>query len=213
MFIAPLRGDPFAVPESCRTMSVLQAPRRLLVSLRDRWDAYLHPKRHATAIRRLRDPYPRHVVFVCLGNVCRSPYAAYVATRLGMGQQASVDSAGFIGPDRSPPDAALRIAVKRGTDHAGHKSKLLTTELAGKADALVIFDRYNASRMRSAFPAQTDRVFWLGDFDPVWAGKRAIIDPWGKPDEEFDVTFERIERCVTVMLEAMEDPDGGPRRS
>lgn len=186
-------------------MPVLQALRRALVSVRDRWDAYRHPRRRSAASRRLRHRSPKHIVFVCLGNVCRSPYAAHVGTRLGIGRHVSVDSAGFIGPDRSPPDAALRVARSRGTDHGDHRSKLLTSEMAAKADALVIFDRYNASRMKSAFPAQTGRVFWLGDFDPVWSGKRAIIDPWGKSDEEFDVTFERIERCVAVMLEALEE--------
>lgn len=189
-------------------MSVLQPLRRVLVSLRDRWDAYRHPKRLADARRRLRHQTRRHVVFVCLGNVCRSPYAARVAARLGMDRHVEIDSAGFIGPDRGPPDAALRVALRRGTDHADHRSKLLSSELAEKADALVVFDRYNVARMRSTFPAHMDRIFWLGDFDPVWSGKRAIIDPWGKADEEFDVTFERIERCVAVMLEVMEERGG-----
>lgn len=143
---------------------------------------------------------PRICVFVCLGNVCRSPYAARVAAAT---DGVSFDSAGFIGPDRSPPDAALRVALQRGVDHSDHRSKILTPELADRADALFVFDRYNVARMKAAFPQQLKRTFWLGDFDPVWSGKRAIIDPWGKSDGEFDITFERIERCVASLLDTL----------
>lgn len=189
-------------------MPVLQALRRFLVTLRDRWDVYRHPERHASARRRLGTRDAEHIVFVCLGNVCRSPYAARVAAGRAVREDLTIDSAGFIGPDRPPPDTALRIARRRGLDHADHRSKLLTRELAENADALVIFDRYNVARLRTSFPEHADRMFWLGDFDPWWSGKRAIIDPWGKDDAAFDETFARIERCVDVMLQVIEAPDG-----
>ncbi len=182
-------------------MTVIGAPRRLLVSLRDRGDEYLHPRRRASAKERLVGLQPRVCVFVCLGNVCRSPYAARVAAAT---DRVSVDSAGFIGPDRSPPDAALRVALERGLDHSDHRSKILTPELANRADALFVLDRYNVARMRAAFPQQMNRTFWLGDFDPIWSGKRAIIDPWGKNDVDFHSTFERIERCLASLLNTLD---------
>jgi protein-tyrosine-phosphatase len=55
--------------------------------------------------------------------------------------------------------------------------------------------------VRSTAGAKADRILWLGDFDPEWAGKRAIADPWGKPVEEFQRTFERIERCVNAVVD------------
>jgi len=182
---------------------IFSLPRRILVAARDHWDAQSHPRRLDTAQVRMRERAPTSVVFVCLGNVCRSPYAARVAER-DAGGRITVDSAGFIGPNRPPPDAALRVAQRRGVDHADHRSKPLTPQMVAHADALVVFDRFNVARMRAEFPGHMERVFWLGDFDPVWAGKRAIIDPWGKDDTEFDITFERIERCVAAMLEAID---------
>ena len=184
-------------------MSIFSLTRRALVAVRDGWDAHTHPRRRAAARARLRDLAPTSIVFVCLGNVCRSPYAARIAEQMAP-DRLRFDSAGFIGPGRQPPDGALRVAVERGTDHADHRSKLLTAELAAEAGALVVFDRYNVARMRSAFPQHMDRVFWLGDFEPVWAGKRAIIDPWGKEDADFHLTFERIERCVSEMIAAVD---------
>lgn len=193
-------------------MPVLKALRRILVAVRDRWDAHRHPTRHVSARGRLETWGADHIVFVCLGNVCRSPYAARVAMARRNGPDLAVDSAGFIGPDRSPPDTALRVAKRRGIDHGDHRSKLLTPELAEKADALFIFDRYNVARLRTSFPGHADRMIWLGDLDPKWSGKRAIIDPWGKDEAEFEETFARIERCVDVVLEVLATPEGSGSR-
>jgi protein-tyrosine phosphatase len=140
------------------------------------------------------------VLFVCLGNICRSPYAERVLARRGNGAL-RVHSAGFIGPGRRPPPEALEVARARGIEHAEHVSRTLTRELLEGADVLFVFDRHLARRVRSTAGARADRILWLGDFDPEWAGKRAIADPWGKPVEEFQRTFARIERCVDALVD------------
>jgi len=62
---------------------------------------------------------PRSILLVCHGNLCRSPYAA---ARLGkllpppLAAKVRVDSAGFLGPDRPPPLAAVAVAGARGVD-------------------------------------------------------------------------------------------------
>lgn len=153
---------------------------------------------------RLAKMRPRSVLFVCLGNVCRSPYAKWSAeARL---QEApaphTFDSAGFIGPDRPPPDPALTAARGRGIDHGSHRSKTLDAELVNGSDLVVIFDRGNLKRLRRTKGARTDHVLRLGDLDSEWTGKRAIIDPWGKADEEFERTFARIDRCLDALIAA-----------
>ncbi len=115
-----------------------------------------------------------------------------------------VDSAGFIGPGRPPPDTALEVARSRGIEHANHRSKTLTPELLESADVVFLFDRFNVARLRRFGGRAPRRVFWLGDFDPMWAGKRAIIDPWGKPRKEFERTFERIERCIDEVARVLD---------
>ena len=116
----------------------------------------------------------------------------------------AAESAGFIGPGRAPPDTALEAARARGLDHQAHRSREITPEMLARAGAVFVFDRYNVARLRSLPGPIGAPVFWLGDLDPVWAGKRAIIDPWGKSPEEFDRTFERIDRCVDVLTETLE---------
>ncbi|MDH5761187.1 MAG: hypothetical protein OEZ65_16610 [Gemmatimonadota bacterium] len=176
-------------------MPLLRVLRRILVTLRDHLDRWLHPRRQALARKRLGEIAPSSVLFVCLGNVCRSPYAERSMSARVDGQ-ITIRSAGFIGPDRSPPDDALRAALHRGLDHSDHRSRTLTAEMLASADAVFVFDRYNRKRLSGMNGAAMNRVFWLGDFDPEWDGKRAILDPWGKSTEEFARIFQRIDRCV-----------------
>ncbi|NNF12136.1 MAG: low molecular weight phosphotyrosine protein phosphatase [Gemmatimonadetes bacterium] len=158
--------------------------------------------------QRLRDAQPGSVLFVCLGNICRSPYAEHVfRSRVGDGVEAS--SAGFILPGRQPPENALEVAATRGVSTTDHRSQVVSEDLLRGSDAVFIFDRFNAQRLRKLPSGPRGRVYWLGDFDPEWTGKRAIIDPWGKPAEEFDRTFARIERCIDRVTRVLSDEERG----
>lgn len=178
------------------------AVRRRLVRLRDAIDGWLHPRRRRRARQRLRDARPETILFICLGNICRSPYAEHVFRARNGGAVRAV-SAGFILPGRQPPESALEMAASRNVDTEDHRSQVVSDALLDDADVVFIFDRFNARRLRKVASVPGDRVLWLGDLDPEWVGKRAIIDPWGKPVEEFDRTFERIERCVDEVIEVI----------
>src|SRR5262245_35811057 len=77
----------------------------------------LHPLRRTAARRSLAEAKPfRSVLFVCHGNVCRSPFAEIVFRELAgkAGLSSDTASSGFVGPDRSPPGAAIAAAARRG---------------------------------------------------------------------------------------------------
>jgi protein-tyrosine-phosphatase len=186
----------------------MAAFRRFLVRLRDDIDRRMHPGRRLRAERRLEAIAPSSILFVCLGNICRSPYAArLLAERAGPGLRS--ESAGFIGPGRPPPEHAVAAAHARGIEHGDHRSRVLTPDMLAAADVVFIFDRHNARRVRRTPQARHDRVFWLGDFEPTWMGRRAILDPWGKPLEEFEGAFVRIERCVDEVLRTLSRDGAG----
>jgi len=182
--------------------------RARLARVRDLFDGMMHDRRREAARERLRGLRPRSILFVCLGNVCRSPYAAWSARSVFEGQSMSFDSAGFIGPGRHPADRAVEAARERGIHHGENRSQIVTPELVRRHDAVVLFQTGHARRLRRVCGPSVDRerVFQLGDFDPRWAGTREVPDPWGEPLEEFRATFERIDRCLRTM-----DRDlGGP---
>lgn len=173
--------------------------RAIAGGIRDRLDGYRHPTRHERALRLVRERRPERILFVCLGNVCRSPFAAALAGDRGF----SSDSVGFIGPGRHPPAEAIDAARRMGIDHADHVSREIDEEAVRGADLVVVFDRFNLRRVRSAYPDARRKTVWLGDLDPVWSGKRAVVDPWGRDPAFFDATFERIERCVDELRSAV----------
>ena len=208
-----MRGQPIgAAPKSLGAgfSSIVGTLRALGARIRDGIDGHLHARRRRRARARIAATLPDSVVFVCLGNICRSPFAA----RLWASHVSSIEasSAGFIGPGRPPPEEALSAACAWGLDHADHRSRIATAEITRGADVVFVFDRYHV-KMLSKHGHGTERVFWLGDFDPEWAGKRAIPDPWGKPEAEFERTFERIARCVNDVQDALGVRDSESTRS
>lgn len=173
--------------------------RRVGAIARDRLDGHLHPRRRAAAQARLRRIRPDSMLFVCLGNICRSPFGERLLADRST-RPLTIGSVGFIGPGRPPPEEALAAARALGIDHSDHRSTTLTAEQLADADVLFFFDRHNRKMLRSVPGARMERAFWLGDFDPRWSGRRAIIDPWGRGDEAFRETFARIERCVDALV-------------
>lgn len=180
--------------------------RRALRALRDRVDEALHAGRRERARTVLlaakegaegaHAGRPR-ILFVCLGNICRSPYAeAWLRERDGAWDAAS---AGFIGPGRPPDEKAVTVARERGIDHRSHRSRLVERAMLDRADAVVVFDRSHLRRLRRVAPEHARRAVLLGDLDPRWAGRRGIPDPYGEPVDTFRRTFDRIERCLGTL--------------
>src|SRR5262245_49404600 len=110
-------------------MTVIARLRRTARALLDEVDRALHPFRHRAALLRVRERPPRTILFVCHGNICRSPFAAAAAVRrfadIG-GDAAAIGSAGFIGPGRPCPPTAQEAARAAGVDLSWHRSSLLT---------------------------------------------------------------------------------------
>lgn len=182
--------------------------------LRAALDGRLHPTRRRRAHRRLASlERPRRVVFVCLGNVCRSPYAeARFRTRVDrLDLSMEVASAGFIGPGRPPPDGALREARARGLATGDHRSRLATPELVASADLVVVMEPGQARRLPGP---RRPRAVVLGDLDPRAVTRRSIRDPWGGDDEVYADVFDRIDRCVDELVRLLrEDVHANPARS
>src|SRR5262245_40093170 len=162
----------------------------------------LHPFRRTLARRRLRGVEPRSVLFICHGNVCRSPFAAAVFARASADWDSgppSVHSAGFIGPNRAPPPEALLAAERVGYDLTTHRSAVFTPQDIRSADLVVVMAAQQATGIRRRNRNSGSRILILGDLDPLPSESRTIIDPWGQVDDVFDESYARISRCVTEL--------------
>lgn len=180
-----------------------------LRELRNVPSSRLHARRRRAAQTRLRSVRPRSILFVCHGNICRSPFAAAAFVRscpARIAKSIKVASAGFIGPDRPPPSTALAAASRHGVDISSHRSALVTLEAVRAADLVVVMSEEQERDIRMHVGPST-LVLVLGDLDPLPASRRTILDPWGAPDAAFDASYDRIERCVQELAQIIASAD------
>lgn len=179
-----------------------RAARRTLHAI----DQALHPLRRARAHRSLaRLPRPRRIVFMCLGNICRSPYAevAFRQRFATSDTDLAIRSAGFIGPGRPTPREGQNVAAARGIDLSAHVSATITRDQAAAADLLVVMEAVQVRRLVRELGVPAARIVHLGDLDPQPIDVRNIPDPFKQPESAFVASYARIDRCLAALAGAL----------
>lgn len=167
-------------------------------------DRLLHARRRKAAKLRLATRgVPHRAVFICHGNINRSAYAAAAFARslpAHVREEVVVSSMGFIGPGRPASELAQRVAVRRGIDLGGHRSRLLDGPELRHTDLVIVMDRRQRDAIANLIGRVPTGVLVLGDLDPTWIETRAIKDPYGHPEEVFERVFDRIDRCIAELV-------------
>jgi protein-tyrosine-phosphatase len=162
----------------------------------------------------LRAPV-RSIVFVCLGNICRSPFAASLAAarlRQRGGGQMKIISAG-IRPSQAarPPAEACEAAACFALSLDGHIPAALTPEIVEGSDLVVVMEVQQLVQLHEAYPAHRDRIVLLSLFDREASGayeRCNIADPFGHQSAVFDACYCRIARAVDALLSELFVPAG-----
>ena len=133
------------------------------------------------------------VLFVCLGNICRSPLAEAAlreeARRLGL--DFVIDSAGTGNwHTGEPPDRrAIAAARRNGVDITGQRARQVRAEDFFEFSEIVALDSSNLRELSQIAPeGATARLSLLLDHVPGREGQ-SVDDPWYGDDEDFDVTW------------------------
>ncbi|HLK08260.1 MAG TPA: ATP-grasp domain-containing protein [Candidatus Angelobacter sp.] len=141
-------------------------------------------RHHRALLRRLKAAGgPGKILFLCYGNICRSPLAAALAEKRLSG--VTIDSAGFHEQaGRSCPQKILKIGKSFGIDLSFHRSARITHDKLANADLVIAMDLENLNRLRQEFSGMADRTTLLGFFgtpetldiaDPYLADEAATI--------------------------------------
>jgi protein-tyrosine-phosphatase len=186
---------------------LLTKARRVARAIRHTPDRLLHPVRRLRARRVIADR-AASVLFICYGNICRSPYAAVAFARLAENDM-RVASAGFIGPGRPSPPEARTVAVARGIDLSEHVSQLVTGPLLSEYDVLVVMSADQRKELAGRF-GRTAGVLLLGDLDPHPIDMRTIRDPFDQTEEVFREVYDRIDRCLAELWQLLRAAEAGP---
>jgi protein-tyrosine phosphatase len=146
-------------------------------------------------------------LFVCLGNICRSPLAeaAFRAAAADAGVAVLADSAGIGGWHAGePPDRrSIAVAARHGIDITGLRARQVTREDFDRFDHILALDPQNLADLRRIAPAGGHaRLRLLLDAVPGWEG-RAVDDPYYGGPEGFDRTWDEVRAAAGRLVEEL----------
>lgn len=147
------------------------------------------------------------VLFVCLGNICRSPLAeaAFRAEADRIGLDADADSAGTGGWHRgeSPDPRAIAAARRNGVDISGLRARQVRPEDFERFDHIIALDGENLADLTAIRPAGSRaRLSLLLDHVPGREGE-AVADPYYGDDRHFDITWRDVTAGARGLADAL----------
>jgi protein-tyrosine phosphatase len=152
------------------------------------------------------------ILFVCMGNICRSPTAEAVMRGLvreaGLEAEIEVESAGIgdwhVG--HAPDARATEAAARRGVTLAGRARQVRTDDFA-RFDVLLAMDRDNLAELRALAPdaAAEAKVHMLREFDPESAGAPDldVPDPYYGGAQGFETVLDQVEAACRGLLDTL----------
>jgi protein-tyrosine-phosphatase len=145
-----------------------------------------------------------NIVFICTGNICRSPMAEGFLRfkwKDAGHNDLTVSSMGIHGLDAFPPTKyAQAVCEEHGFDISSHRSRSLLGEEIQKADLILCMEPAHKRFVQMFFPWQRDRVYLLGAWPEKEARKSSIRDPMGKTYEEYQRVFDLIRGHIERIL-------------
>ncbi|UXN61917.1 low molecular weight phosphotyrosine protein phosphatase [Phyllobacterium zundukense] len=149
--------------------------------------------------------YPLHsVLFVCLGNICRSPLAEGVFRSVlvaeGKGDGVVIDSAGTNGyhTGELPDERSIAVASRHGIDISGQRCRQLITSDFTRFDLIVGMDRQNIAMIQTRRPSVATAE--VGMFHELAFGDaKQIPDPYYGTS----VDFERVYRMILAASKGL----------
>jgi protein-tyrosine phosphatase len=152
---------------------------------------------------------PLGILFVCSGNICRSPMAEGVfrtmAEREGVADSFFLDSAGTLAGHVGQPPTALvvDVAAQRGYDVSRHRARLAVAADIDRFDYILGMDRGHVAELRwMATRSTMDRVQLLTAFAPQ-IGVTDIGDPYRGTRADYERALDLIEVSCRGLLRAL----------
>src|ERR1700674_4757331 len=150
------------------------------------------------------------VLFVCTGNICRSPIAEAVfrtlVEREQLSSQITIDSAGTHGHQTGerPDLRAIRAARLRGYDLSNQRARLFDPDDFSRFEWIVAMDSQNLRFLKTLRPADhRGHLALFLDFAPE-LGLRDVPDPYYGKAEDFECVLDLVERGAAPLLAAIQ---------
>ena len=148
------------------------------------------------------------ILFVCMGNICRSPTAEGVMRRLleDEGLDIEIDSAGTGGWHAGePPDERATLAARRRGVTLEGAARQVRSEDFRRFDLLIALDRSNLRELLARAPDEeaAEKVRLLREFDPAAAGDLDVPDPYYGGDRGFETVLDLVEASCRGLIDEL----------
>lgn len=152
----------------------------------------------------------KKILFVCLGNICRSPAAQGIMQKLidekHLNSEFEIDSAGLYGGHAGElPDNRMRIhAAKRGYNLT-HRSKPVRSSDFDDFDFIIAMDDNNFTRLRNLAPTLEDEakihrmIEYVNDFPQY----HSVPDPYYEGSQGFEIVLDLLEDGCKNLLDSL----------
>jgi protein-tyrosine phosphatase len=157
----------------------------------------------------------KKLLFVCTGNICRSPLAHAVfehqASAAGGDLSFEVESAGtdayHVGEDA---DSRMRATAARRGVPFNHRARRISREDLEEYDYIFVMDRGHERKLRGMAAAAglgnlDGKIRMYREFDPQGSASDEVPDPWYGGQDGFDLVYDIVERTSREILRALED--------
>ena len=156
--------------------------------------------------------FPRRILFICKGNICRSPFAEKLSRKILSDKdldRISVESAGFMAiPSESPPKEAISSALYFGVHLEGHIPIKVDKQMMQNSDMILVMEVAHQNILKNNFHWKKNNIYIL----PLYANtkddynsktiynKYNISDPYGKDEDVFMKCYIQIENCIHGLM-------------
>jgi protein-tyrosine phosphatase len=140
----------------------------------------------------------KHILVVCVGNICRSPMAEGLLKSALRGQtEITVESAGLgalVG--HSADDYAIELMNELGIDIGAHRARQIHPDMIRRADLVLVMEAGHKRAIDDADATARGKVYRIGEWQD-----RNIDDPYRQPKAAFADALEEIQEGVASWVE------------
>ena len=147
------------------------------------------------------------VLFVCLGNICRSPAANGVMEKMvaeqGLDEKFLIDSAGTYGGHAGElPDPRMRVAASRRGYNLTHRSRKFREQDYHDFDMIIVMDDSNYENVARLAPERKylDKVFRFVEFSKKHPDWSYVPDPYYEGHEGFELVLDILEDGCSELI-------------
>lgn len=154
-------------------------------------------------------PGTRSLLFVCFGNIMRSPMAATMMRRelakRNLATAIQVDSSGLHAtPGNLAHPWALAASREMNMPLSDHRAQLVTVEQVEQADAIFGMDFQNTAELLSRFPHAREKIFLLGSWLHQPGAAVEIPDPYFTDQDGTLRCYELIHQCIRSLADELQ---------